>query len=168
MSPFCVVVFRVGIPTEAKPCSLGRSGSGYSNARRRCDIAVLNPGPHVLIALSPGMVWLSFPHHNGPDGRRPGPAGFSYGLLQFGKGYPLPAVVHLHRSVLPFADQGLALRRPIAPLPRLQLERTTIVADHPVMADRALGLKAENLPQFAGRRLPAVIVLRTRRRIGKA
>src|ERR1700686_1724088 len=114
------------------------------------------------------MVWLSFPHYDGPGSGRNWPSGFSDGLLQLGKGYPLPAVVHLDRSVLPFADQGLALRRSIAPLSRPQLQRTAFVPDHPVVADRALGLEAENLPQFAGGRLAAVIVLRLRRWLGEA
>jgi hypothetical protein len=111
---------------------------------------------------------LSFPHHHGSGGGRIWLNGFSYGLLQLDKGYPLPAVVHLDGSLLPFADQSLALRRSIALLPRPQLQKTAVVPDHPVVADRALGLQAENLTQFAGGRLPSVIILRLGRRPGKA
>src|SRR4030081_1133385 len=114
------------------------------------------------------MIMPRFPHHNGPGGGLSWPSGFSYWLLQLDKGYPLPAVVHRHGSVLPFADQSLALSRSIAPLPRLQLQITAFVPDHPVVTDRALGLQTENLTQFAGGRLPPVIVLRLGRRAGKA
>jgi len=114
------------------------------------------------------MVWLRFSSHHGPGGGRNWPNGFSYWLLQFGKGYSLPAVVHLHRSVFPFADQGLAFRGPIAPLPGLQLQAASLMSDHPIVANATFGLQPENLSQFAGRRLPPVIVLASRRWAGKA
>src|SRR5258707_15845926 len=120
--------------TEAKPCSLGRSVSAYSN-ERRCDHLVRNPWLHVLITLPPRMVLFSFPHHHGPGRGRNGPSGFSYWLLQFGKGWPLPAVVHLHCSVFPFADQGLAFRGPIARLPGLQLQAAALMPGHPIVAN---------------------------------
>src|ERR1700727_3477194 len=63
MSPFWVVVFRVRIPTEAKPCSLGRSGSAHPN-ERRSDLPVGNRGPHSLVGLAPGMVFFRLPHHH--------------------------------------------------------------------------------------------------------
>src|SRR6201981_2689662 len=42
------------------------------------------------------------------------------------------------------------------------------MSDHPVVADRALSLQAENLLQFAGRELASVIVLRLGRSTSKA
>src|SRR5882762_3753908 len=93
---------------------------------------------------------------------------FRFGLLQLRKGYSLSPVVHFHGSVLPFTHPCLALRGPIAPLAsRLQLQRTALVPDHPVVADRSLGLYAENLAKLAGGRLSPVIVLRLCRRPGK-
>jgi len=50
-APFGVDVV-VGMRTEAEPCSLGRSGVGYSN-QRRSDPALRNPGLHVLVAPLP-------------------------------------------------------------------------------------------------------------------
>src|ERR1700738_3529112 len=75
-----------------------------------------------------------------------------------GNGPPPPAVVLRPGSVLPFAHQGLAFRGPIAPLPGLQLQPAALMPDHPIMANAAFGLQSENLSQFAGRRLPPVIV----------
>src|ERR1700692_3351777 len=105
------------------------------------------------------MVFLSFPHHHGPGVRRKWLSAFPYRLLELAKGDPLPAVVHLHRAVLPFADQGLALRRSIAPLSRLQLQAAALKSDHPIVANAAFGLQPENLSQFAVARLSPVTVL---------
>src|SRR6202011_601146 len=105
---------------------------------------------------------------HGAGGGRNGPSGFSYWLLQFGKGYPLPTVVHLHGSILPFADQRLALRGPTSSLSTLPLQIATVVEPHPVIADRAFGLQPEDLTQLWGGRLPPVIILRRGRRPGKA
>jgi len=107
MSPFCVVVFRVGIPTEAKPCSLGRSGSAPPNERR----SDLLPGvrcPHRLVGLAPGMVFFRLPHHHRPGARGKRGRGFLGLLLQLRKSDCFSPVVHLHGSVLPLADQSLA------------------------------------------------------------
>src|ERR1700689_1452378 len=101
-------------------CALKRSP--LVRAKRKCVFqraalrspGVRNPGLHVLITLPPRMVVLSFPHHHGSGGGRIWRNGFSYGLLQFDKGYPLPAVVYLDGSLLRFADQSLVLRRSIA------------------------------------------------------
>jgi hypothetical protein len=75
MSPL-VDVF-VGMRTEAKPCTFGRSGRAHAN-ERRCHSRVRNPWLHVLITLPPRMVWLGFPHHNRPGSRRKWWSGFSY------------------------------------------------------------------------------------------
>src|SRR5260370_2789787 len=42
------------------------------------------------------------------------------------------------------------------------------MSDHPIVANAAFGLQPENLSQFAGRRLPPVIVLCPGRWAGKA
>jgi hypothetical protein len=141
--PLFVVDDVVGMRTEAKPCSLGRSVSAHSN-ERRCDPAVRYPGLHVLIAPSPGMVFLSLFHHYHSGGRWKWRGCFRHCFWQLGKSHSLPAAVHLRGSVLPFAHQRLASRGPIAPLPGLQLQKAAVVPDHPVVAKAAFGLQPEN------------------------
>src|SRR5260370_30491423 len=135
---------------------------------RRCHHRVRNPWLHVLITLPPRVIWFCFPHHYRPGSGRSRPSGFSYWLLQFAKGYPLPPLIHFRGSVFPLAYQSLAARRSIAPLPRLQLQIATFMSDHPVVANRAFCLQSEHLTQFAGGRLPPVIVLRLCRHPSKA
>ena len=144
--------------TEAKPCSLGRSGSAYSN-ERRCDPGLRNPGLHVLVAAPPGVVFVRFFHHNGPCSGRGGLRCPPCWLGYFRKLDPLSSVVHLRRSVLPFAYQSLAFRRTIAAVGWPQLQVTPFVADHPVVADGTFRLQPKDLTQFSGRQSPPVIIL---------
>ena len=144
---------------KRSPCFLGRSGSAYSN-ERRCDPGLRNPGFHVLVAQPPGVVFLHSSQYNGPWGRRGGLRCPPCGLGYFRKLDPLSSVVHLRRSILPFAYQRLAFRRTIAAGCRLQLQVTPFAADHPVVADGTFRLQPKDLTQFSGRRSPPVIVLR--------
>ena len=120
MSPSWVVVFSLEYALKRSPVVRAKRKCVFQRAALRSP-GVRNPGLHVLISLPPRMVVLSFPHHTGSGDGRIWLNGFSYGFLQLDKGYPLPAVAHLDGSLLPFADQSLALRRSKAPLPRPQL-----------------------------------------------
>ncbi len=62
MSRFGVEVI-VGMRTEAKPFSLGRSGSAHSN-ERPCDCRSRDPWPHVLVSLTPRVIYLGFANHD--------------------------------------------------------------------------------------------------------
>ena len=57
----------------------------------------------------------------------------------------LATVTDLHLAVFPFADHHLASGRRISALPRY-LEQAILMPYHPVVADRPLGLQAEDLP----------------------
>ena len=111
----CWVEVIVGMRTEAKPCFLGRSGSAYSNERVR------RPGLHVLIALSPGMVFLGLPHPLHAGGRRSCLSWLWLWFKQLRKSDSLAAIVQLNGSVFPLADEGLAFGRTIASVSGLQL-----------------------------------------------
>src|SRR5215469_4561372 len=153
----------VGMRTEAKPCSLGRSGSAYPNARRSRHPR-WNPRLHVLITSPPGVIFLGFSCCLHASGRRKYLSCFRLWSRQLRKSHSLATVVHLHGAVFPFADQRLAFRRTIAPVPGLQLKVTSFVADHPIVANRTFRLQAKDLTKFLCRQLPPVIVLRLGRR----
>src|SRR5215469_8227990 len=102
-----VVVCFCWICTEAKPCSLGRSGSAYPN-ERRCDSPVAKPRLHTLVALLPRVIFFRFSHDNHSCRWRQGWSWFPYRLGYFCKLHPLPSVVQRHRSVFPLAHQRLA------------------------------------------------------------
>src|SRR5580658_2485068 len=140
MSPFVVDVV-VGMRTEAKPCSLGRSVSAHPN-ERRSDLLLGNRCPHSLVWLAPRMVFFRLPHHHGPGARGKRGRGFLGLLLQLCKSDCFSPVVHLRGSVLPLADQSLASCGPIASRAGLQLQIAAFMPDYPVVADSALGLQA--------------------------
>jgi hypothetical protein len=50
------------------------------------------------------------------------------------------AIVHFYRSILPLTDQGLGLRRPIALILRLELQKVPLVLHHPIVADLSFRL----------------------------
>src|SRR3984957_21022056 len=125
--------------TEAKPCSLGRSVSAHPN-ERRSDLLVGNRCPHSLVGLAPRMVFFRLPRHYGPGARGKRGRGFLGLRFQLRKSDGLSAVVHLHGSVLPLADQSLAACGPIAMGAGLQLQLGSFMPDSPVIADSALGL----------------------------
>src|SRR6202046_1555467 len=80
MSPFVVDVV-VGMRTEAKPCSLGRSVSAHPN-QRRSDLLPGNRCPHSLVGLAPRMVFFPPPHHHGPGERGKSGIAFSKGCMK--------------------------------------------------------------------------------------
>src|ERR1035437_5921173 len=92
---------------------LGRSVSAHPN-ERRSDLLPGNRCPHSLVGLAPRMVFFRLPHHHGPGARGKRGRGFLGLLLQLRKSDCFSAVVHLHGSVLPLADQSLASCGPIA------------------------------------------------------
>jgi hypothetical protein len=57
--PLFVVDVVVGMRTEAKLCSLGRSVSAHPN-ERRSDLLLGNRCPHSLVGLAPRMVFFAF------------------------------------------------------------------------------------------------------------
>src|ERR1022692_3536615 len=59
--PLFVVDVVVGMRTEAKPCSLGRSVSAHPN-ERRSHLLLGNRCPHGLVGLAPRMVFFRLPH----------------------------------------------------------------------------------------------------------
>ena len=154
-----LVVVVVGMRTEAEPCSLGRSGGADSNERRGDPPVRGSQRLHVLVAPLPRVIFLGFSHDNSSCSWRQGWRGFSHWLRYFCKLDPLLSVVHLYRSVLPFAHQRLAFCRAI-PAVGLQLKVTTFMADHPIVANRPFCLQTKDLAKFPSRWLPPVIVLR--------
>jgi hypothetical protein len=50
------------------------------------------------------------------------------------------AIVHFDRSILPLTDQCLGLRRPIAFILRLELQKMPPVLHHPIIADPSFRL----------------------------
>jgi len=72
-------------------------------------------------------------------------------------------IAHLHRSILPLTDQGLALRRSVPPVLRLELQKMPAVLHHPIVADPAFRLESKNLSQPRRTGRPQVVILASRR-----
>ena len=54
--------------------------------------------------------------------------------------HSFPAVTYLHRAILPLTHQRLGLRRPIALILRLELQKMSPVLHHPIVADPSFRL----------------------------
>jgi len=89
--PFSVVDDVVGMRTEVKPLWLGRNVSAYSNDRRD-DHLVRNPWPHVLIRLTPRMIFLRLSHYPGSDRGWAQLRRSPYRFVQLREGYALSPV----------------------------------------------------------------------------
>src|SRR5205085_11363057 len=71
------------------------------------------------------------------------------------------AVLDGQRAMPPFAHQHLAPRRRIIPALPLQLEKTIVVAHHPILAARPFALQPENAVPFRRPRGPDALAQRS-------
>src|SRR5260370_24037939 len=85
----------------------------------------------------------------------------------FFPGQALAAIPHFQSSVGGLVDQRFASRA-VTAARRPQLQRTSVVAHHPVVAHRTLRLQAEDGVQLRGTRFWPVVVFRARRGLRKA
>src|SRR5882724_7267432 len=74
-----------------------------------------------------------------------------------------PAVMYLHRTILPLTHQRLGLCRPIALFLRLEPQKMPPVLHHPIVANPSFRLSPESLSQLRCARCPNVIVLSSSR-----
>ena len=140
----------------------GRSaGTGLNPCRRGRQGGDADP----LVASPPGMIRrrirpipLSRFLPDGGAGRRS--AGRHCRSGYFFMSDPLAAILHFQAAVFPFADHRFGLRRPTVMLLRFQLQKTSGVAHHPVVADMAVCFQTEDLPQLGSPWRPPVIIFR--------
>src|SRR6202023_2924989 len=138
------------LPEPTCSCLVFLAAANSQRSFRPCDRArrdLYFPRPtrfHVAVISSPRMI-LTRLARLGEQWHSDAVFGsiihFTFSGQRFGElsvGQALPAVVHLHGSILPFTYQSLALRGSIASLAsRLQLQITALMPDHPVVADPA-------------------------------
>jgi hypothetical protein len=72
-------------------------------------------------------------------------------------------IAHLNCSILPLADQYLALCRSVPPVLRLELQKMPAVLHHPIIAGPAFRLESKNLSQPRRTWRAQVVVLGSRR-----
>src|SRR5215472_6901132 len=79
---------------------------------------------------------------------------------QFLVSQALPAIVDLQGAVFPLANQGFGLGGTVVAMLGLQLQQTSLVLHHPIVADSPFRFPAEDLAQRGGARPAPMVVLR--------